>query len=105
MDAYTGNAADENQVREADSKVRRGRESEVGHCRAVMDTYSGRAFVNRYIRICGVFEDGFTGNNTTFYNEGKRSIGLRLLAELDESCPDLYFKMIEEAKLRAKKGQ
>lgn len=97
------NAADESQVKEAGGKVKRAREGELNDFRIIMETLSGRRFVHRYISLCGVFHEGFTGNNTTFFNEGKRSIGLRILADINESCPELYVKMIEEARTTEKK--
>lgn len=98
MEAYVKNAADEQQVKEAGGKAKRGRERELDDFRNIMESVSGRRFVFRYISECGVFTDGFTGNNTTFYNEGKRSIGLRLLADINDACPELYTKMMEESK-------
>lgn len=97
-EVFVRNAADEDQVREAGGKAKRGRDRELDDFRGIMESISGRRFVFRYINACGVFEDSFTGNNTTFYNEGKRSIGLRLLADINDACPEKYILMIDESK-------
>jgi hypothetical protein len=102
MEAFVKNAADEAQVKEAGQKVKRGRELELGDFRGIMDSLSGRRFVYRYISKCGVFEQSFTGNNTTFFNEGQRSIGLSLMADINEACPELYMRMIEESRAKNK---
>lgn len=46
---------------------------------------------------CRMHSSCFTGNSTTFYNEGRRDIGIALLAELDEACgPELYHQIRRE---------
>ena len=38
-----------------------------------------------------------TGNNTTFFNEGMRNIGLKFFADVNE-FPDLYLLMAKESR-------
>lgn len=99
MEPFVKNASDENQVRGADGKQKRGREKEINDFKSIMATVGGRRIIYRYIALCGVFESsvGNFGTNSTFYNEGKRSVGLALLMDCNE-CPNEYFKMIEESK-------
>lgn len=63
----------------------------VAQMRAFMATPAARAFVLRIIfEYCGTLTGSFTGDKTTcVFNEGRRSIGLRLLAEVDALAPDL----------------
>jgi len=92
------NAADPQQVKEAAGKEKRVREHELNDIREVVNSAGGRRFVWRYLEICGVFRSSFTGNNTTFFNEGHRNVGLKLLADLMEGCPERYIQMMTENK-------
>lgn len=40
---------------------------------------AGKRVLSDLLESCGVFETSFTGNSRTFYNEGKREIGIILL--------------------------
>lgn len=46
--------------------------------RAVLDTPAGARLLCHLVTFCGVDESSFTGNSTTFFNEGKRAVGLYL---------------------------
>lgn len=98
MSDETFNAADETQVKERSKKELRGRDRELADIRAVLSTHHGRRFFWRYLAECGVFRTSFTGNSTTFFNEGKRDIGLRLMADLMEAAPEQYMVMQKESK-------
>lgn len=82
--------------RETKSKVLRRRELE--DVAAILATVEGRRFYWRVMQRCGIHKSSFTGNNTTFFNEGERNIGLFLLAELEEADPTAYVKSLTEAK-------
>jgi len=45
----------------------------------VLVSAEGRRFIWRILSVCGLYRNSFTGNSNTFYNEGQRSIGLKLL--------------------------
>lgn len=64
----------------------------------VLSTTQGRRFYWELMKRCGIFETSMTGNNTTFFNEGMRNIGLMLLNDLNELAPQAYLKMMEESK-------
>lgn len=64
----------------------------------ILSQIQGRRFYWKLMQKCGIFQTSFTGNNTTFFNEGMRNIGLLLLNELNEIAPQAYLQMIEEAK-------
>lgn len=40
---------------------------------------AGKRVLSDLLNACGVFETSFTGNSRTFYNEGRREIGIILL--------------------------
>lgn len=94
--AFVGNAADEDQVRDAGRKVKTLRERELEDVRFVLSDVRGRRFYWRYLKLCRIFALSFTGDNETFFREGQRDIGLRLLGDLNEATPAAYAVMKEE---------
>jgi len=44
----------------------------------------------------GVYASSYTGDNRTFFNEGRRDVGLRLLERLLVTDPEAYLTMIKE---------
>ena len=93
------NTADEGQVKEAEAKVKRGRERELADLLFILSTVQGRRLIWRYLSRCGIFKTSFVeDSNRTAYNEGERMIGLNLLADVMEADPDSYLKMMKEAK-------
>ena len=59
-------------MREKDEKVLRN----------ILKTKDGRWFLMRLLDKTKVNSETFTGNSQTFYNEGKRSIGISLVQEI-----------------------
>ena len=59
-------------------------------------TKQGRALVHWLLTECGIYSTSFTGNSTTFFNEGKRQIGLQVLARVTKDHPDAYLTMLKE---------
>ncbi len=92
------NAANESQVKQAEVKQKLGIDQDLEDFKWVLSTPQGRRVVHRYIAYCGVFKQSFTGNSETFFNEGKRVVGLKLLDDLNASDPNAYLKMMSETK-------
>lgn len=90
------NAANPEHVAKAKREQESERERELNDVRHVMSSKEGRRFFDRYQRLCHVHETSFTGNNTTFFNEGERNIGVRMLADVNEACPELYIQLLNE---------
>lgn len=63
----------------------------------VMSDSKGRRFVWAILQQSGVFRCSYTGNNDTFFNEGQRNIGLKLLAELMNGFKSEYALMMQES--------
>jgi hypothetical protein len=70
---------------------------EIDDFKWLMADQRGRRIVWRQLAAAGVFQSSFdpTAMNMAF-NEGRRSEGLRLLAQVHELCPDLYVTMMKE---------
>lgn len=96
--SFVKNAADPKQVQRAGEKAVRGREREISDILWILSDPRGRRFFWRYLGICGVFRQSFTGNSTTFFNEGERNVGLKLLSDLNDARPEAYIEMMKEAK-------
>ena len=60
----------------------------------VMGTPAGRQVVWTILSMCDIYSDAFTGDDRTFYNEGKRAIGLQILQLLEDADPTLYGKLL-----------
>lgn len=68
--------------------------------RVVLHSYEGRAFYWRLLSKCGIYKTSFTGDNTTFFNEGMRQIGLWALEEVFTHSPESFAIMQAEAAAR-----
>lgn len=84
--------------KESEDERRARRVAEGEDLRRVMSTASGRRFVWGQLERAGVFRSSFTGNSETFFREGQRNIGLMLLADVNEFCPEQYLTMLMESK-------
>ena len=90
------NAADPEQVKGRKRKEERERLRREDAERFVMSDARGRYFVWNLLEAAGLFRVSFTGNSETFFNEGKRSLGLQLIAELEEKTPRDFLTMWQE---------
>jgi hypothetical protein len=73
------------------------RQQEAADLTWLMKDKRGRRIVWRQLAAAGVFRSSFDPNAMTMaFNEGRRSEGLRLLAQVHELCPDLYPTMMKE---------
>lgn len=57
---------------------------------------SGKRFIAGLLAEAGVFDKTFTGNSKTYYNEGRRSIGLDLFHEIMDFNPAAFTEMWQE---------
>lgn len=63
----------------------------------VMGSEKGRRLVWHLIdTVSGALSPSFTGNSETFYREGRRSVGLDLMADVQRLHPELYVQMLNE---------
>lgn len=92
-----GPASNPEKVKRKDLEGRMARRQELGDIASILTTEEGRRFYWRVMVRCGLFKSSFTGNNTTFFNEGERNIGLMLIADLNEAAPQAYLQMLQES--------
>ena len=92
-------------IEKATKKSKFLRDRELSDIRKVIREPEGRRFYWRVLSDAGIFRNSFTGNSTTFYNEGQRSIGLGLLEDLLEADKLAFSKMQLEQYSEAKKQE
>lgn len=85
---------DEAQRQVADRK----RLQEIEDFKWLMAHKQGRRIMWRMLSMSGVFRSSMTGNSSTFFNEGRRDIGLQLMAEINDHSLDAYVLMLKEQK-------
>jgi len=54
---------------------------------AVLNTAEGQRVIREIIGYCGIYRQSFTGNSETFFREGKRAIGLKILEDVERYAP------------------
>src|SRR3990167_2660998 len=95
---HVGKAADPGQVKKAGERAKQLRQTELRDLLHVLTDRDGRRFIWRQLAMAGVFQTSFNQNNSLMsFNEGKRQIGLALLADLMEADPSAYMTMATEA--------
>lgn len=76
--------------------LKREKDREVADLKKVLSSPEGRRYVWRLMSAAGVFRTSFTGNSTTFFNEGKREIGLTVLSEVMSASMGSFTQMQTE---------
>lgn len=91
----SGQVVDEEAQRLRDEQRRR---QQVEDFKWLMAHKQGRRLMWRLLSMAGVFRTSMTGNSSTFFNEGRRDIGLQLMAEINDHSLDAYVLMLKEQK-------
>lgn len=104
MKPLVKNAADPKQVEAAGIKSRYDRKCELADMREILDTGAGRRTFWRYLSECHVFGSVFNNSGSlTYFNEGRRDVGLKIMADITESNDEALLTMMREAKNREMK--
>jgi hypothetical protein len=90
------NASNAQDVAQSLQKDKLRRETEIDDLKKIIDTPHGRRTVWRILEHTGMYRTSFTGNSTTFFNEGQRNIGLWLVDEVLSADSNQYLAMIKE---------
>lgn len=93
-DALVHNAGDPEQVKKAEQKEKLQAQQDANDLLWLTSDERGINVLRRILGRCGLFELSFTGNSTTFFNEGKRDVGLWLTDEVLKVNPQAYLKAI-----------
>ena len=65
--------------------------------REILSTAAGQRALSRVMDHTRMMDpDLFTGNSTTFYNLGKREVGLWLYSEIMAVAPGSFIKMMQQ---------
>lgn len=72
--------------------------AKVNDIKWLMGQRPGRRIMYGLLEEAGVYRGSFTGNSETFFNEGKRAIGLLYLETLNAHCPEEFMAMLKEHK-------
>ena len=84
---------------EKNDLAKHDRDRELSDLKAVMRTPEGRRLVWRLLELSGVYRLSYQGNkDDAVFNDGRRSIGLVLMADLHEHCPELYNTMAKDVR-------
>lgn len=95
----TRDVSDEKQVKKASEKDARENMKKDNSVRYVLATKEGRKFYWDLMCDCGIFViSAHASGSWTYYNEGKRSVGLKLLSNLNDLDPTVYATMVTENK-------
>lgn len=78
------------------SREKLARDQQVDDIKWLMDHAQGRRFMARLLEVTGTRKSSFTGNSTTFFNEGARSVGVLLTDEIIAITPENYLAMLKE---------
>lgn len=82
---------------EADSiEQGKARAKELDDFRWLMSHKQGRRIVWRILEQAGVYRQTFTGNSESFFLEGKRNMGLFVLAESMDAGLEAHMLMLKE---------
>ena len=91
-------AATDAALAEKAEQEKRERDSEEADLRWLMGSKRGRRIVWRQLGLAGVFKLSFNTNAMQMaFAEGNRNAGLRTVALIHQSCPELYPTMVKEA--------
>lgn len=98
----TPNASDRKSVRELEKRARIAERERAEVITAIMSTRAGRSWMWDRLSSCHVFVTTFNGDALqSAFQEGQRSMGLALLADIMAHCPDQYIQAMRESHERS----
>lgn len=84
---------------EVDARNKLVQQVEADDVKWLMGSKRGRRIIWRQLERAGVFQLSFNATAMVMaFNEGRRSEGLRVLAQVHEFCPEQYTTMMQEQK-------
>jgi len=97
--AFVKNSGDEKQIQEGRKNEKKLLASEKENIRSVLATREGRRFVWHVLgRICRIHTQSYVADSDrTAFNDGRRSVGLELIRQVNEADKNAYWKMAQES--------
>ncbi len=102
-DSKPYNAADPDQVkgREGRQKIREAQKRAA--LARLMSDAEGRMWMWDLLSLCGVYHSSFSREALSMaFSEGRRDIGLHLVAQIHKLAPEQYVRMTQENRAREK---
>lgn len=80
--------------------AKRDQQAEIDELLWLMSDKRGRRWMWRRLSECGIYRISYTGGDfaATAFAEGRRTVGLNLIVQLMQHCPDRFNEMQKEAK-------
>ncbi len=97
MSSLVANAADRKQVERAHKKTTRDRDQEQADLRAILALPTGRRVLWRLLEDCKVFASIWHPSALIHFNEGRRDVGLKLMAAISRADDQALLQMMAEA--------
>lgn len=95
-------ASDRKSIRRREKAARLAERQRAEVLTSVMSTPAGREWIWNILGACHCFSTTFTSDAlVTAFQEGQRSTGLGLLADILQTCPDQYIAAMRESAQRA----
>jgi hypothetical protein len=92
IDPVRKRAAQQDRKVQSEARV----QQDVEDIKWLMSERIGRRIMFGLLEQGRVFQGSFTGDNETFFLEGKRAVGLTYLAVVNAHCPDQFVLMLRE---------
>jgi hypothetical protein len=92
------NVADQQQVRLSKKAAKKRRELELLDMRELLKSPSFHHFLRRYLSYTNVFSVSDCGEQThlTSFREGQRSVGLKLITDIEEADPEKIVVILKD---------
>ena len=95
--ALVRNASDPSQVKKAGRDEKELKRRERNDIEFLLSSPQGRRFLWKLLSGCGIYELSYiTDSDMTAFNEGRRSVGNNILADILDVNPDGYSALIKE---------
>lgn len=88
------NAADPQTVADQEEKAKLGKEQHLKDLKEILDLPAGVRYFRKIMEDGKMFSTSFTGNSTTFFNEGMRNLVLRIFGDVCEAAPEKIQQLI-----------
>jgi hypothetical protein len=62
----------------------------------LMSDPRGRRIIRGLLARSGIYRTSFAGDSAIYFNEGRRSIGLNILSDIEKFTPQNYIVMLQE---------